>query len=59
MTKSQIADKIERQLSLHDQVVLSARDWATVIDALREPTRAVSSSSREYIVPSSASHGPR
>lgn len=60
MSKADIANKIERQLSLHDQVVLSVAEWNMVIEALREPLRAVSSDeTRQYIVPASASHGPR
>jgi hypothetical protein len=60
MTRSQLADKIERQLSLKDQVVLSVAGWNTVIEALRE-NRAVSSDAmgREYVVSVSSSHGPR
>ncbi len=59
MTRSELAQKIDRQLSGgKDTVFLKAAEWNMILEALREPTRAISSN-REYIVPASASHGPR
>ncbi len=62
MTRSKLADKIDRQLSGEQEAVhLTATEWQTILEALREPLRAISSDAmnREYTLPGSASHGPR
>ena len=59
MTRSQLAEKIDRALSGdRDTIFLTASEWVTVLEALREPRRA-DAMGQEYVLPASASHGSR
>lgn len=57
MTRSQLADKIDRALSgERDTVFLTAAEWTMVLEALRAPP-ARDAMGQQYVLPASASHG--